>query len=360
MAEVIRARKLRVVVDGACVSSCANYLFVAGLRQEVRPNSVVLWHGGVTREAIVEMASAVRAMVSSAGAPREAVAANVQRIEQEMGAAMTDQRRLYGAVGLDPGLVETLADWSGDAAPVDGATVEGQAFIFIDYAVLGCAGLGNLAHVPHPDHLGPALHQRRQAPGDAGGLDAAGRRLCAVPAEPGARDALYLRHRRARHADRAGGRRGGQDPATFCAEQHKIQHDLGRAFGLSWDHFGRSSSPQNHRLTQRFAQTLWEAGFLEERVTQQVYSNADKRFLPDRYVIGTCPHCGYEAARGDQCENCTRVLDPADLLQPRSAVSGSEDIEIRGSKHLFLRQSLFAAEAARMDREPSAGSGRCW
>jgi len=134
----------------------------------------------------------------------------------------------------------------------------------------------------------------------------------------------------------------GQDPATFCAEQHTIQHDLGRRFGLSWDHFGRSSSPHNHRLTQRFAQTLWEGGFIEERVTQQVYSNADKRFLPDRYVIGTCPHCGYEAARGDQCENCTRVLDPADLLHPRSAVSGSPDIEIRGSKHLFLRQSLFA------------------
>jgi methionyl-tRNA synthetase len=136
----------------------------------------------------------------------------------------------------------------------------------------------------------------------------------------------------------------GQDPATFCTEQHRIQHDLGRRFGLSWDHFGRSSSPQNHRLTQRFAQTLWEAGFIEERVTQQVYSNADKRFLPDRYVIGTCPHCGYEAARGDQCENCTRVLDPADLLHPRSAVSGSTDIEIRGSKHLFLRQSLFAGK----------------
>ncbi|WP_372786890.1 methionine--tRNA ligase [Phenylobacterium sp.] len=134
----------------------------------------------------------------------------------------------------------------------------------------------------------------------------------------------------------------GQDPASFCAEQHQVQHDLGRAFGLSWDHFGRSSSPQNHKLTQRFAQSLWEAGFIEERVTQQVYSNADKRFLPDRYVIGTCPHCGYEAARGDQCENCTRVLDPADLLHPRSAISGSTDIEVRGSKHLFLRQSLFS------------------
>ncbi|MFI4965295.1 MAG: methionine--tRNA ligase [Caulobacterales bacterium] len=149
----------------------------------------------------------------------------------------------------------------------------------------------------------------------------------------------------------------GQDPATFCAEQHQVQHDLGRAFGLSWDHFGRSSSPQNHKLTQRFAQALWEAGFIEERVTQQVYSNADKRFLPDRYVIGTCPHCGYESARGDQCENCTRVLDPADLLHPRSAISGSTDIEIRGSKHLFLRQSLFSGKLrawieAKRDRWP--------
>src|SRR5690349_3744753 len=87
----------------------------------------------------------------------------------------------------------------------------------------------------------------------------------------------------------------GLDVATFCERAHAVQHDLGRKFGLSWDHFGRSSSPQNHRLTQRFAQQLWEAGFLEERVTQQVYSVADKRFLPDRYVIGPGPHCGYEA-----------------------------------------------------------------
>ncbi len=149
----------------------------------------------------------------------------------------------------------------------------------------------------------------------------------------------------------------GLPVADFCAQAHTKLHDIGRGFGLSFDFFGRSSSPQNHKLTQRFAQQLWEAGFIEERVTQQVYSNADKRFLPDRYVIGTCPHCGYEAARGDQCENCTRVLDPADLLKPRSAVSGSEDIEIRGSKHLFLRQSLFAGKLrqwieAKRDRWP--------
>ena len=133
----------------------------------------------------------------------------------------------------------------------------------------------------------------------------------------------------------------GQDVATYCAEQHQIQKDLGERFGLSWDHFGRSSGPANHALTKHFARVLWQRGHLEVRTTKQVYSNAEKRFLPDRYVIGTCPHCGYERARGDQCENCTRVLDPADLINPRSALSGSTEIEIRDSAHLFLKQSQF-------------------
>ena len=109
-----------------------------------------------------------------------------------------------------------------------------------------------------------------------------------------------------------------------------------------WDNFGRSSSPQNHELTLHFARQLWKNGFLELRTTKQAYSATDGRFLPDRYVIGTCPHCGYDRARGDQCENCTRVLDPVDLINPRSAVSGAQDIEIRDSTHLFLKQSQFA------------------
>ena len=77
---------------------------------------------------------------------------------------------------------------------------------------------------------------------------------------------------------------------------------------------------------------------------EQVYSPADGRFLPDRYILGTCPHCGSAAARGDQCEACTRTLDPVDLVQPRSALSGSTDLEIRESRHLFLRQSALAGE----------------
>jgi len=133
----------------------------------------------------------------------------------------------------------------------------------------------------------------------------------------------------------------GQDVATYCTEQHEIQKRLGEGFALSWNYFGRSSSPQNRELTQHLARVLWQNGHLEVRTTKQVYSHAEKRFLPDRYVIGTCPHCGYDRARGDQCENCTRVLDPTDLINPRSALSGSTEIEIRDSAHLFLKQSTF-------------------
>ena len=106
----------------------------------------------------------------------------------------------------------------------------------------------------------------------------------------------------------------------------RCRRDLGDQFGLSWDNFGRSSSSQNRELTLHFARALWKNGFLDVRTTKQAYSATDGRFLPDRYVIGTCPHCNYANARGDQCENCTRVLDPADLKNPRSAISGAEDI----------------------------------
>jgi len=139
-------------------------------------------------------------------------------------------------------------------------------------------------------------------------------------------------------------REAGLDVAEYCRREHARQRDLGEAFGLSWDVFGRSSSPQNRELTQHFARRLDAEGFLEERVIQQVFSIDDDRFLPDRYIIGTCPHCGYEAARGDQCENCTRLLDPTDLIEPRSAVSGGTDLELRESRHLYFRQSRLADE----------------
>ncbi|MGV6850421.1 MAG: methionine--tRNA ligase [Marinibacterium sp.] len=133
--------------------------------------------------------------------------------------------------------------------------------------------------------------------------------------------------------------KAGKPVAEYCAEMHEVQARLARGFRLSFDHFGRSSSLENRALTQHFAGKLAENGLIREVTEKQVYSVADGRFLPDRYIEGTCPNCGYDRARGDQCENCTKQLDPTDLIDPRSAVSGSTDLEVRETKHLYLRQS---------------------
>jgi methionyl-tRNA synthetase len=133
--------------------------------------------------------------------------------------------------------------------------------------------------------------------------------------------------------------KAGKPVDVYCAEMHTVQSEIARGFRLSFDHFGRSSSPQNHLLTQHFAGRLADAGLIEEVSERQVFSVTDNRFLPDRYIEGTCPNCGYDRARGDQCENCTKQLDPTDLIDPRSAISGSTDLEVRETKHLYLRQS---------------------
>ncbi|MBB4893976.1 methionyl-tRNA synthetase [Streptomyces olivoverticillatus] len=131
---------------------------------------------------------------------------------------------------------------------------------------------------------------------------------------------------------------------AFCSQQHDAQKAIYDGFALSFDYFGRSSSPENRDITQHFARQLQKNGFIEERSIRQVYSLADGRFLPDRYIVGTCPHCAYDKARGDQCENCTRVLDPTDLIDARSAISGSSELEVRETKHLFLLQSKLQGE----------------
>ena len=133
--------------------------------------------------------------------------------------------------------------------------------------------------------------------------------------------------------------KAGQPVAEYCAEMHAVQSGIAEGFRLSFDHFGRSSSPQNHKLTQHFAGVLADRGLIREVSETQMYSPTDGRFLPDRYIEGTCPNCGFEDARGDQCDNCTKQLDPVDLINPRSVISGATDLEMRETKHLYLRQS---------------------
>lgn len=133
-----------------------------------------------------------------------------------------------------------------------------------------------------------------------------------------------------------GALKAGMDVQSYCDMFHEKHAQTYRDFNLDFDFFGRTSSAQNKEITYMIFEALDKNGFIEEREVKQVYSVDDKMFLADRYITGTCPYCGYENARGDQCENCTKVLEPTDLINPKSAVSGATNLEVRTSKHLFL------------------------
>jgi hypothetical protein len=138
----IRAGKLDVIVDGVCGSSCANYLFVAGNRQTVRPESVVLWHGGINKKLIRHMTDQVRRGMS--GAPNEQVDSVARSIAAEWTMVLEDQRQFYREMGLPLVLLEGQSEFDSDIRSVDGARSGTQTFVFIGYAALRCAGLTGL------------------------------------------------------------------------------------------------------------------------------------------------------------------------------------------------------------------------
>lgn len=124
---------------------------------------------------------------------------------------------------------------------------------------------------------------------------------------------------------------------VYCAEMFETQKKLYEELDLSFDYFGRSSAPSNHELTVEIFEDLKRNGYITEKVIKQYYSHKDGRFLPDRYVRGTCPKCSSPKARGDQCEDCGVLLDPSDLIDPYSAISADKDLELRESTHYFLK-----------------------
>ena len=133
-----------------------------------------------------------------------------------------------------------------------------------------------------------------------------------------------------------GALKAGMDVQTYCDMNHKRHYETYKDFGLSFDYFGRTSSEQNKEMTYHIFEQLDKNDYIEERTVKQIFSVDDDMFLADRYITGTCPHCGYEKARGDQCENCTQVLEPTDLINAKSTVSGSSNLEVRETKHLYL------------------------
>ena len=111
--------------------------------------------------------------------------------------------------------------------------------------------------------------------------------------------------------------------------------------GISFDLFTTTMTENHHRVTQDLFLRLLEQGYVTKGSSEQFYDPEAKRFLPDRYVEGECPHCGYPDARGDQCDNCGRTLDPVDLINPRSRLSGATP-ELRTTEHYFLDLPAFS------------------
>lgn len=130
-------------------------------------------------------------------------------------------------------------------------------------------------------------------------------------------------------------REEGITPAELCRRYYEVHDEIYRWFNIAFDRFGRTSTEWHTKITQGIFLNLYENGYITEHTIEQLYSEASDMFLADRYVRGTCPHCGYEEARGDQCESCGKLLDPTDLIDPRSAVDGTTPV-VRETRHLYI------------------------
>ena len=127
----------------------------------------------------------------------------------------------------------------------------------------------------------------------------------------------------------------GVSPQELCDRYHEIHVDIYKWFEIDFNHFGRTSRSIQTEIVQNLFHRVDEAGYISEKTIEQLYCESDRRFLADRYVHGRCPRCGYEEARGDQCENCGKLLDPTELENPRCGTCGGTPI-IRSTRHLYI------------------------
>jgi methionyl-tRNA synthetase len=137
----------------------------------------------------------------------------------------------------------------------------------------------------------------------------------------------------------------GVSPREIADRYNTIIGDDLYTLGLSYDLFTRTTTRNHYRVTQDLFKTLHDKGYLIPKTMLGAFSSSTGRALPDRYIEGTCPVCGYGEARGDQCDNCGSQLDPTDLIEPRSKIDGSAPI-FRDTEHFFLDLPAFAEQLA--------------
>ncbi len=136
-----------------------------------------------------------------------------------------------------------------------------------------------------------------------------------------------------------GAQKAGMTTEDYANKWYEKQKKAVSDFNLSFDLYGRTHTQKHVKLVQGLFTRLDEQGLIEERISEQLFSVDDNMFLADRFIKGTCPKCGYEKADGDQCEKCGTLLEPKDLINPYSAISGGHNIELRKTKHLYFRAS---------------------
>ena len=127
----------------------------------------------------------------------------------------------------------------------------------------------------------------------------------------------------------------GVTPRELCDHYHAIHRDIYKWFNISFDYFGRTSTPKQTEIVQHIFNEVDKNGYISEKESEQLYCPECKRFLADRYVTGTCPHCGDTGARGDQCDKCGTLLDPTELIDPKCSVCGHTP-ELKKTKHLYI------------------------
>ncbi len=130
-------------------------------------------------------------------------------------------------------------------------------------------------------------------------------------------------------------RKEGCKPQDIVDRYHKIIKDSFKEFGISFDIYSRTTSSTHHEVATQFFEDLYKSNKFVEKTSEQYYDPEAKQFLADRYITGTCPHCGNENAYGDQCEKCGTSLSPMELINPKSAISGAQP-EMRETTHWYL------------------------
>lgn len=124
-------------------------------------------------------------------------------------------------------------------------------------------------------------------------------------------------------------------PKAIVDRYHELNKKAFENFGMSFDNYSRTSSPLHHKTAQEFFKKMYDAGILVEKKEKQLYDEKAKMFLPDRYVEGTCPKCGADDARGDQCEKCGTYLNPTELINPKSKITGDVPV-VKETLHWYF------------------------